>query len=170
MTLAAAGIGVLAVPRSAGTVTLDGVAYALLAALFWAVYTISGERAARLVAQHRIVCLGPCTASIAAVPAGIAEASGALLDPIILASGVAVAVLCSILPYSLEIFALKRMTPATFGIIVSLETAVGAFAAFAVIGERLTDLQMIGIATVIVAAAGGTMASTKRQSAVLPVA
>ncbi|NYD91745.1 EamA family transporter [Sphingomonas melonis] len=170
VTLAAAGIGVLAVPRSAGTVTLDGVAYALLAALFWALYIISGACAARLVPQHGIVCLGLCTASIVAVPAGIAEAGSALLDPIILASGVAVAVLCSILPYSLETFALKRMTPATFEIIVSLEPAVGAFAAFAVISERLTDLQMIGIATVIVAAAGGTMTSAKRQAAVLPVA
>jgi inner membrane transporter RhtA len=170
VSLAAVGVGVLAVPGSAGTVTLAGVAYALLAALFWALYIISGARAARLVPQHRIVCLGLCTASVVAVPAGIAEAGRALLDPTILASGVAIAVLCSILPYSLEIFALKRMTPATFGIIVSLEPAVGALAAFAVIGERLTGLQMIGIVAVIVAAAGGTTTSVKRQVPVLPVA
>lgn len=168
--LAAAGIGVLAAPSSAGTVTLAGVSFALLAAVFWALYIISGARAARLVPQHRIVCLGLCTASIVAVPTGIAEAGTALFDPTILASGVAVAVLCSILPYSLEIFALKRMTPAMFGIIVSLEPAVGALAAFAVIGERLTGLQMIGIAAVIIAAAGGTMTSAKRRAPVLPVA
>ena len=167
--LAAAGVAVLALPNSSGTVSLVGVSFAVLAAMFWALYIVAGARAAKLVPQNRIVCLGLCTASLVAVPVGLVEAGTALFNPAILAGGVVVAILCSVLPYSLEILALKRMPPATFGLVVSLEPAVGAIAAFAVIGERLTGVQMIGIAAVVIAAAGGTMTSSRRTPPTLPV-
>lgn len=169
VVMAAAGVAALVLPGSAGDISPTGVGYALLAALFWAGYILAGARAAQRVPQGRIVCLGLCIAAVIAVPVGIGSAGTALLDPSILISGLLVAVLCSILPYSLEIVALKRLAPAVFGIVVSLEPAIGALAGFAVIGERLAPMQLAGIASIIVAAAGGTVIAARRKPPTPPV-
>lgn len=154
--LAAGGVAALVLPGAAGQVSLVGVAWALLAALFWALYILAGARAVAVVPQHRIVCAGLCVASLIAVPAGIATAGAALIRPEILASGAVIALLCSALPYSLEILSLKRLTPAVFGILVSMEPAIGALAAFAILDERLTGWQLLGMAGVTAASVGST--------------
>jgi inner membrane transporter RhtA len=72
--------------------------------------------------------------------------------------------LCSALPYSLEIFALKRLPKHVFGIVVSLEPAVGAAAAFVILGERLGLMQWLGMAGVVAASIGSTMSRPRTGS------
>jgi inner membrane transporter RhtA len=168
--LAGCGIVALVLPGASGhPVHAVGVGFALLAALFWALYIVAGKHASELVPERQIVCLGLCVASLIAAPAGIAQAGAALLDGKVLFIGFAVAILCSALPYSLEIFALKRLPKQVFGIVVSLEPAVGAAAAFAILGERLGMMQWLGMAGVVAASIGSTMSRPSAGSpAVVP--
>ncbi len=158
VALAAGGIALLVAPRG-GRAPLDpaGIGFALGAALFWGLYIVTGKRAAALVPERWIVCLGLCFASLVAVPVGVASAGASLLDPRVLAIGAVVALLCSALPYSLEMMALKRLPAHVFGVVLSLEPAVGALAAFAILGETLGGRQGIGIAAVVCASIGSTL-------------
>uniref|UniRef100_UPI0020C65A9C EamA family transporter n=1 Tax=Sphingomonas bacterium TaxID=1895847 RepID=UPI0020C65A9C len=158
IALAGGGIALLVAPR-AGLAPLDpaGVGFGLSAGLFWGLYIVTGKRASALVPSHRIVCLGLCVASLVAVPAGVAAAGVVLLRPDVLATGVGVALLCGVLPYSLEMIALKRLPAPVFGVVLSLEPAVGALAGLAVLGETLGGRQWAGIAAVVVASVGSTL-------------
>ncbi len=170
IALAAGGIVALVSPGASGhPISAVGVGFALLSALFWALYIIVGKHAATLVPERRIVCLGLCVASLIAVPAGIAQAGATLFTSHVLLVGFVVAILSSALPYSLEIFAMKRLPKQVFGIVVSLEPAIGAAAAFAILGERLGAWQWIGMASVVVASIGSTVSRpTGDQPAVIP--
>lgn len=167
VALAAGGVLLLVRPGGASGLDPVGVAFALAAALGWALYIVTGKHATRHVPERRIVCLGLIVASLVAVPAGVAEAGTRLLMPHVLGVGVLVALLCSAIPYSLELFALKRMPAATFGILVSLEPAIGALAALTVIGEVLAGRDWAGIAAVVAASIGATLARPKVE--VVPV-
>ena len=157
VVLAVAGVGLLVMPGSAGAIDPAGVGFALAAAVGWALYIVTGKRATAIVPEGRIVCLGLVAGSVVAVPVGVAQAGATLLLPHVLAIGALVALLCSALPYSLELFALKRMPAATFGILVSLEPAIGALAALLVIGEAVGGREWIGIAAVVAASIGSTL-------------
>lgn len=155
--LAAAGIALLVAPGTGGGVDPVGLAYALVAALCWALYIVTGKRASAAVPERWIVCLGLVAASAVAVPVGVAASGSALLAPTVLATGALVAVLCSALPYSLEMFALKRLPAGVFGVVLSLEPAIGAAAAWAILGERLGPGEWLGMAAVIAASVGSTL-------------
>lgn len=150
------GLGLLLpLHHDAKTLDLTGVAYVLFAALLWALYIVYGKRA--LTAHEgAVTSLGLLVASVLVVPLGIAHAGAALLTPHFLMSGTAVALLSSAIPYSLEMFALKRLPKQTFGILLSMEPAVGAIAAWFILGEVLTPMQLIAITSVIVASVGST--------------
>jgi inner membrane transporter RhtA len=92
---------------------------------------------------------------------GLAEAGpGALVAPGALAVGAAVALLSSVIPYSLESESLRRLPANVFGVLMSLEPAVAALAGFVVLGQRLGLRELIAIALVICASAGVTRASS----------
>ena len=95
---------------------------------------------------------------MAAVP-GIVQGGAQLLDPQVLALGVAVGVLSSAVPYALEFLALRRLPAATFGILMSLEPAVAATAGLLLLGEGLQLVQVGGVALVCVASAAVTAGS-----------
>jgi inner membrane transporter RhtA len=139
----------------ASSTALDpvGVAWALAAAFCWAMYIVFGKRVSTLEGGHA-VAWGMLVASMCAVPAGLAQAGTALFAPSVLAAGLAVAVLSSILPYSLEMAALARLPRRVFGILVSAGPAIGALAAYFVLGERLSTVQWLAIALIIAATAG----------------
>ena len=164
VALAAGGVLLLARPGGAAALDPVGVAFALGAAVGWAGYIVTGKRATGIVPEGRIVCLGLLAASLIAVPVGVAEAGTRLLLPHVLAVGALVALLCSAVPYSLELYALKRMPTATFGILVSLEPAIGALAALVVIGESLAGRDWIGIAAVVAASIGATLARPRAEA------
>jgi inner membrane transporter RhtA len=161
--VACAGFGLwLLLPLRAGVGALDpaGVAYAAGAAFCWALYIVFGKRASQSQGTGT-VAWGMLVAGACIVPVGAAYAGSALLSPFVLAAGLAVAVLSSAAPYTLEMIALRKLPRRVFGILVSSSPAVAALAGFLVLGERLGSGQWIGIALVILAC-GATAASAER--------
>ena len=92
------------------------------------------------------------------IPIGIADGGSNLLEPNLPGDRLAVAMLSSVVPYSLELEALRRMRPSVFGVLMSLEPAMAALAGFVVIGQDLSALDVMAIALVVVASAGATPA------------
>jgi len=141
-----AGFGLWLLLPVAGATQLDpaGIAYALAAAFCWAMYIVFGKR-------------------VSTLNSGQAVAWGllALFTPAMLAGGVAVALLSSALPYSLEMMALRRLPQRVFGILVSSGPAIAALAGFIWLGERLTSLQWLAIVLVIVASGGAAATAGK---------
>lgn len=152
---AALGVASLTLPGSnRPAIDPAGLAFVLAAALAWALYIVAGKRASEVLPEGRIVCLGTSIAALIAVPIGVATAGTRLLQPEVLTSGTIVAVLASTIPFSLEMMALKRLPRHVFGVVVSLEPAIGALAALTILGERLTLLQCLAIGMLIAASVG----------------
>ena len=165
VALAIVGLALL-LPLGLSGSTLDplGVLYSVGAAVFWALYIVFGKRAGHLHAGQS-VSLGLMVAALVVVPVGVAHAGAALLSPSVLLVGVAVAAISSALPISLEMMALKRLPKEAFGIMISMEPAVAALLALALLGERLDTVQWLAIGC-IVAASMGSAATARRLPAV----
>lgn len=164
--LAVLGLGLLLPLGGAGGLDPIGIALALAAGVAWALYILFGQRAGR-VDGGQAVSLGMLAAALVVAPFGLAEAGMALFSPTILALGLAVALLSSALPYSLEMVALRRLDRTTFGVLMSLEPAVAALLAYLLIGEALTPVQWFAIGLIISASAGIT--ATRRPAAAAPI-
>lgn len=164
IALAIAGLGLL-LPIGHGAVSLDpvGVAYALGAALAWALYIVLGSRLGRLHGG-RTIAVAMTFAALLALPFGIAHAGVALIDPHVLLFGLGVAVLSSAIPYSLEIFALPRLPRQTFGVLLSLEPAAGALSGLAILGERLSRPEWIAIGCIVLASAGAAFGAARTRA------
>ena len=167
VALAVAGL-LLLVPWSSQHAALDplGVAYALGAGLCWALYIVFGQKAG---AGHgpQTVALGAAIAALVAVPWGVLESGMGLLAPALLPMGLGVAALSMALPYSLEMVALTRLPTSTFGMLMSLEPAIGALCGFVFLHEHLGILQWLAILAVVIASAGATLGA--RAAPAVPV-
>jgi len=108
------------------------------------------------------VALGMSVAALLVAPVGIWQAGADLLVPATLAAGLAVAVLSSALPYSLEMFALTHMPRPAFGVLMSLEPAIAALAAIPLLGEVPSPLQGLAILCVSAASIGMTVSARRR--------
>ena len=168
VALAVAGL-LLLVPWSSQQAALDplGVAYALGAGLCWALYIVFGQKAG---ADHgpQTVALGAAIAALVAVPWGVLESGMALLAPALLPVGLGVAVLSMALPYSLEMVALTRLPTSTFGMLMSLEPAIGALCGFVFLHEHLGMLQWLAILAVVIASAGATLGARAASPVPIP--
>lgn len=153
----------LPIGADAGALDPVGLAYAAGAALAWGLYIVFGQRAGR-VRGPDAVAIGTAVAALVVLPFGIARAGPALLDPALLPLGLVVALLSSALPFSLEMYALRRLPRQTFGILLSVEPAVAAVAGFVVLGEASSPAQWLGIACVVLASIGSAGASGRRQA------
>jgi inner membrane transporter RhtA len=138
-----------------------GIACGLGAGACWALYIVYGRKAG---ATHggQTVAFGTLIGALIIAPIGIAQNGLHLFSPVILPAAFAVAVLSSALPYSLEMFALPRVPPRTFGVLMSLDPALGALAGLFLLGERLTFIQWLAIASIMTACAGSAFTSASR--------
>ncbi|HEV7628778.1 MAG TPA: EamA family transporter, partial [Streptomyces sp.] len=103
-------------------------------------------------------------AALLSAPLGVASAGSALLDPVTLGLGAAVAVLSSGVPYTLELFALRRLPAATFALLMSLMPVAATMAGFLVLGQRLQPLELVAVALVIVASMGAVRTPPARAA------
>lgn len=126
-----------------------GVVFVLIAAACWAAYILT-SRAAGAQAGIDALALAMSVAAIVVAPLGL-RAGGALIETRTLVLGALVAVLAGIVPFSLELLALRTVPPRVFGVLMSLSPAAATVSGFALLDERLTELQLAGIATVIAA-------------------
>jgi inner membrane transporter RhtA len=154
VALAAAGILLLAEPWGASDLDRLGVLFALLAAALWAAYILLAARTGRIFPGGTGLAIAMAVGAAALVPAGVAQAGAALLEPELLAAGAAVALASSVIPYSFELEALRRLPPRVFGVLMSLEPAVAALAGLVVLGQALGAREWLAVALVVVASAG----------------
>ena len=152
--LAAGGVWAL-VGRSAdgGHLDLLGVAYALGAAAGWAGYILFGKVAGTAYGG-RTAPVATAIAAVLVLPLGVAQAGSAMFTPALLPLALAVALFSTVIPFSLELFAMARMPSRTFAVLTSLEPAFGALSGLVLLQEKLAISQVAGIAAVIAAAAG----------------
>jgi inner membrane transporter RhtA len=161
--LAAAGIFLLSDPVG-GSVDGAGLAFILGSAACWAGYILIAQRALRAVAGADALALAMIVAALVPLGPGIAQAGTDLLHPAWLAAGLGVALLSSVLPYTLEAESLRRLPPHVFGVLMSLEPAVAALAGFLVLGQSLRARDLVAIALVI----GASVGVSRRGSTAAP--
>lgn len=147
-----------------------GVAFALGAGAMWATYIIFSARTGRRFPQADGLALAMSVAALVMLPLGIAESGTRLTDPTTIALGSAVAILSSVLPYTLELLALRRLPASTFAIMMSLEPAIAATAGFLILGQSLSAVQAAAIALVIAASMGAVRTQVGRGKTVAPEA
>lgn len=153
--LLAAG-GVVLLMEGRGELELVGVLFALAAGTFWGLYILASAALGRHTTQGNGLALGMAVAAMVAVPVGVAGNGTALFQPWVLAVGLGVALLSSVVPYSLELEALRKMPPRVFGILMSLEPAMAALAGLVLLRESLAWSQWVAVLCVVAASAGAT--------------
>lgn len=153
--LAAAGILVLADPGG-GEVEIAGVLFALAAAVCWGLYIVVAARAGQRFRGSDGLALAMTLGVLVPLVPGIISGGTGLLDGEVLAIALCVALLSSVIPYSLETEALRRMPKNVFGVLMSLEPGVAALAGFLVLGQDLGPRELVAIGLVVLASAGAT--------------
>ncbi|QFU94373.1 DMT family transporter [Amycolatopsis sp. YIM 10] len=153
--LLAAG-GVILLSETRGDISLLGMAFALAAGLCWGAYILLGAALGNRTSEGNGLALAMAFGALVAMPTGVIESGANLLDPWVLFIGLMVALLSSVIPYSLELEALRKIPPRVFGILMSLEPAVAAVAGLIVLGEALHLPQWLAICCVVAASIGAT--------------
>lgn len=153
--LLAAG-GVVLLTEGRGDLHLAGILLALGAAVCWASYILLSAALGRHTDDGSGLALGMALAALVVAPVGIVDSGTALLQPWVLAVGLGVALLSSVIPYSLELEALRRIPPRVFGVLMSMEPAVAALVGLVVLGEILGSVQWVAVFLVVAASAGAT--------------
>ena len=163
VALAVGGILLLAPLGVLGTVPLDplGLLLALGAGACWAVYILLTARVGKAFPGGTGLSLAMTVGAVALLPVGIAGAGSALLNPRLLLLGALVALLSSVIPYSLEMAALRRISTSAFGVLMSLEPAIAALVGWLVLREALEPRAIIALVLVTTAAIGATRVSKR---------
>ena len=167
--LAGAGVALLTgagPPAGAGhRIDLAGFAFALLSAAAWAAYILFSRATGRRFPGASGLTIAMLVAAIIIIPVGVTAGRGALLRPGILAAGLGIGLLSSVIPYSLELEALRRIQARVFGIWMSLEPAVAALVGLVMLGESLAVSEWAAIVCVMVACAGAARGSSRPSQA-----
>ena len=158
--LAAIGI-VLIAPWSNNGIDLLGVLFALLAGALWAAYIVLGAKVSKIMKGGDAVATGMLFASILIVPFGILENGLTNLTPTFLYLGIALALLSSAIPFTLEMKALAQLPARTFSILMSLEPAAASIFAFIFLQEYLTFNEILAVVFVVIASVGSTITSKR---------
>jgi inner membrane transporter RhtA len=151
-----AGLGVALLGLDPKGVTLAGVLFALLAGAAWAAYILLSASTGRRWPGLDGLAVASVVAILPLTPYAVHAGGDTLLEPGILALGAAVGLLSSVIPYSLELNALRTLRPSVFGILMSLEPAAAALAGLLLLGEVLTPVQLLAMACVVAASIGAT--------------
>ena len=149
----AAALGVVLVSKVTEVPLADlewrGIGLALLAGAFWAAYIVLSARTGAAFEKLDGLTLAMVVAVAVVLPAGVVSWEHVSTEH--LAKGLGIAILSSVLPYSLELLALRRLSATVFGILLSLEPAVAALAGLVVLGQVLSGVQLLGMSLVVVA-------------------
>jgi len=157
--LAAGGVVLLMEGR--GDLNLAGFLFALGSGTCWGLYILLGAALGRHTTHGNGLALGMAVAALVAVPVGVADSGTALMQPWVLVAGLGVALLSSLIPYSLDLEALRKLPPRVFGILMSLEPAMAALIGLVVLHESLRWSQWIAVLCVVFASIGATRGARK---------
>jgi inner membrane transporter RhtA len=158
--VALAGVGIIVlVDPGGGSMDPAGVAFALAAAACWMAYIYLSKRTGAAFPGGSGLAIAMAVGALIVLPAGVIQAGGALVEPDLLGSALVVALLSSVLPYSLELEALRRLPESVFGVLMSLDPAVAALVGFVALDQDLGAREVLAIAMVVVASAGSASLS-----------
>jgi inner membrane transporter RhtA len=166
---ALAGIGV-ALFTTGGGRPLDpaGIALAFLAGAGWIGYILLSQQTGRRFDAGTGLGIAMVTGAVALLPVGLAVGGTRLFDPDVLVVGAGVALLSSVLPYTLELVALRQVTSRAFGVLLSMDPAVAAAAGLAVLGQHLTARELVALVLVSLANLGNALAGRAGVVATTP--
>lgn len=140
-----------------------GILFALSAGACWALYIVAGQKPSGVSGNHT-VCLGMLVGMLVLMPIALfAGIPAHTFEPISLLYFMALAVLASALPFTLEMIALRNLTALSFGTLMSLEPAIAALSGFIFLDETLLWTQWLALATIISASVGCTVTAQKRK-------
>lgn len=160
--LALGGVVLLARGGVDGGLDLAGVGFAAGAAAMWAAYILLSARVGSRFPGADGLAMAMTVAAGLTLPWGLLSSGPALLDPVTLGLGAAVALLSSVLPYTLELFALRRMPTSTFAVLMSLGPAFAALAGYLVLDQALAAAQLLAVGLVVAACAGAVRTTRSR--------
>lgn len=148
-----------------GQLNPAGARFALGAGAMWAAYIVFNSRAGARFPRLDGLAVAMAVAALVSLPLGIGSAGITLLDPELLGLGLAVALLSSGVPYTLELLALRRLPASTFAVLMSLAPAIAALAGFLVLGQTLSALECLAILLVVGASAGAVRTGGRQTQA-----
>lgn len=154
--VALAAVGVALLTSGAGHVDAAGALFALAAGAFWGGYILLSQRVGRVFPGASGLAVALTVGTLALLPWGLASGGAALVRPSVLGRGAAVALLSSAVPYSLELFALRRLRASVFGVLMSLEPAFAAMSGLLFLGQHLRLREWVAVGCVMVASIGAT--------------
>jgi inner membrane transporter RhtA len=162
-----AGVGIaLIAPWSGHGVDVLGMLFALAAGGCWAGYIVLGQRTAAVLPGTLAVAVGMLVGALLVVPFGLASGQLAALTPHLALLGGLLALFSSVLPFTLEMQALKSLPTRTFSILMSLEPAAAAVSGWLLLHERLTTGQWLAVVLIVIASAGATLTAPRAQAAI----
>jgi inner membrane transporter RhtA len=150
-----------------GDINVAGIGFAALAAIGWAAYILLTQRVGDRFAGIGGLTLTIPVAAVTAAVVGIPQASGHLTLGVI-AAAVGLALLFPVLPFALEMLALRRMTPTAFGTLMALEPALGVLLGLLVLHQKPSIIQVVGILLVVLAGAAAQRGGRRRPPATEP--
>jgi inner membrane transporter RhtA len=156
VALAAAGV-VLLTRGGHGHLDMIGVLFAGVAAACWAAYIVLSSATGRRFPGSAGLAIAMVVAAVLVTPPAVVAGGGAMFRPAVLATGAAIGVLSSVVPYRLELEALRRMPMRLFGVWMSLEPAVAALIGLVMLGQQLSAVEWLAIGCVIIACAGAAL-------------
>jgi inner membrane transporter RhtA len=151
--LAAIGVALLT-EGGHGHLDLIGVLFAGVAGACWAAYIVLSSATGRRFPGSAGLAIAMVVAGILITPPAVAAGGDAMFRPAVLGTGAAIGVLSSVIPYRLELEALRRMPMRLFGVWMSLEPAVAALIGLALLGQHLSAVEWLAIGCVMIACAG----------------
>jgi inner membrane transporter RhtA len=161
-----AGVGIaLIAPWSGHGVDVLGLFFALAAGGCWAAYIVLGHRTAAALPGTLAVAVGMLVGALLVVPFGLASGQLAALTPHWALLGALLALFSSVLPFTLEMQALKSLPTRTFSILMSLEPAAAAFSGWLLLHEHLAVGQWLAVVLIVVASAGATLTAVHPEAA-----
>jgi inner membrane transporter RhtA len=156
MWVVIAAVGVTLLASGGGHLDIVGVVLAASAGGCWAAYILLSQRVGRAFEGLTGLAIALSVAAIAIAPYGIVTGGRHLLRPSVLGKGAAIAVLSSAVPYSLELAALRRLKASVFGVLMSLEPAMGALSGLVFLHQHLRLHEWLAVAAVMIASIGAT--------------
>ena len=168
VVLAGAGVALLGLD-SASDIPVSGLLLAGLAGVFWAGYILASAHLGQTLPGMDGLAISLVVASLLVLPFGFEGAVRALDDPVVLATAAAVAILSSVIPYGLELEALRRIPTRVFGILMSMEPAAGALAGWIVLSQGLSARELLAMLLVSLASLGVTLGRRTEDLSLLPL-
>ena len=165
--LAVTGVAILGLTASHGTtaggsggpLSLAGVAFALASGAFWATYIVTGARVSTAVPGRGGLAVAMSAGALVLLPFGALDAARIVQSPHLIPVAFGMAMLASVVPYSLELAAMRRAPKRVFGILLSLEPAVATMAGWLLLGQHASAVALAAIVIVVAASTGSALGS-----------